>query len=151
MPVLGNARYEAAAQVLAGRGSAEEAAAAAGYDTNARSFKSNARRFIQRDDIRARVQELQGNIADKVVTATAEWIEQQLVTIAEADVKEIKASDKIAALRELAKIRGIYAPEKVAPTTPDGDAPYDPLKISDEDRLEAIKALLAKVKTKDSS
>ena len=151
MPVLAKAGYEAAAQVLAARGTAEDAAAAAGYNREARSFKDNARKFIQRPDIRARVQELQGDIAEKVTTATAEWIEQQLVTIAEADVKEIKASDKIAALRELAKIRGIYAPEKVAPTTPDGDAPYDPLKISDEDRLEAIRALLAKVKLKDTA
>lgn len=40
--------------------------------------------------------------------------------------------------QERAKILGLYAPVKVAPTTPDGESPYDP--ISDQTRLALITA-----------
>jgi hypothetical protein len=122
MSVLGNPRYERAAQILAAGGSAETAAAAAEYNTKGSSFRANARRLIQRPDIRARVKELQGQVADRLVDITVEFIEQSLAKIAAVNVSEdeIKASDVIAALRELAKIRGIYAPEKKELTGPDG-------------------------------
>jgi hypothetical protein len=127
MAVLGNPRHERAAQILAAGGSAETAAAAAEYNTKGSSFSANARRLIQRPDIRARVKELQGQVADRLVEVTAEWIEQGLARIGRVLVPEdeIKASDVIAALRELAKIRGIYAPVKVAPTNPEGDGPAE--------------------------
>ena len=44
------------------------------------------------------------------------------------------------------KIRGIYAPEKVAPTNPEGTAAYDP--VTNEQRIEALMQLLARQKAK---
>lgn len=150
MPVLGNPRHERAAQVLAGGGTAEGAAAAAGFDTEASSFSANSRRLIQRPDIRARVAELQGQVADKLVDITVEWVEQRLAKIADTILEpdDIRASDVIAALREIGKIRGMYAPEKLAPTTPEGDQPYNPTQVSDEERWKQLEALMARVNAK---
>lgn len=46
----------------------------------------------------------------------------------------------------LAKLDGLEAPQKVAPTNPEGDAPYDPGLLTDEQRVKALEALLAKRK-----
>ena len=126
MPVLGNPRHERAAQVIAGGGSAELAAAAAGFDTEASSFGPNARRLIQRPDIKERVRELQAEVAVKLIDVTAEWIQQRVAKIAAAEIPqdEIKASDVIAAARLLAQmIPGAMAPTKIAPTDPEGEGP----------------------------
>lgn len=42
-----------------------------------------------------------------------------------------------------AKVLGLYAPSKVAPTTPDGREAWDLIDLSDEDRARRIEALLA--------
>ena len=114
MAVLANDRHEAAARVRALGGSAEDAAAAAGYDVKASSFASNARRLIQRVDIRARIKELQAETASKATNITAEAIHKILWRIAskQLDDDEIKTSDVLAAAREIGKMLGFYAAEK---------------------------------------
>lgn len=114
MPVLANAQHERVAQLLATGCSAEDASAQAGFNVKASSFAPNARKRAQRPDIRERVKELQGQVADRLIDITVEWIEQKLAKIADVELerKDIKASDVIAALREIGKIRGMYAPEK---------------------------------------
>jgi hypothetical protein len=42
-----------------------------------------------------------------------------------------------------AKVLGLYAPTKVAPTTPDGKEAWDSIDLTDEDRAKRIEALLA--------
>ena len=37
---------------------------------------------------------------------------------------------KLQANRELCQLLGLYAPTKIAPTTPDGDEPYRPLDVT---------------------
>jgi hypothetical protein len=125
MPVLGNPRHERVAQLLAAGCSAEDASAQAGYDIRTSSFAPNARKRAQRRDIQTRRKELQGQVADHLVEVTAEWIKQGFVRIASANIPadQIQVEHVMAALRELGKILGIYAPLKVAPTNPDGDGP----------------------------
>jgi hypothetical protein len=112
--VLANDRHEAAARVRALGGSAEDAAAAAGYDIKASSFSSNARRLIQRADIRERIKELQAETASKATDITAEAIHKILWRIASKRLEdeEIKTSDVLAAAREIGKMLGFYAPDR---------------------------------------
>ena len=42
-----------------------------------------------------------------------------------------------------AKVLGLYAPSKVAPTTPDGKEAWDSIDLTDEDRAKRIEALIA--------
>jgi hypothetical protein len=42
-----------------------------------------------------------------------------------------------------AKVLGLYAPTKVAPTTPDGKEAWDSIDLTDDDRARRIEALLA--------
>lgn len=114
MAVLGNPRHERAAWVIAKGGTAELAAAAAGFDTEGRSFAPNARRLIQRPDIRERVRELQAEVAGKVTDITAEALHQVLWRIASQRLEDedIEATHVIAAAREIGKMLGFYAPEK---------------------------------------
>lgn len=150
MAVLDNARHERIAQLLAANCSAEEASAQAGYDRNKSSFAPNARKRAQRPEIRARVKELQGQVADRLVDVTAEWIQQRVAKIAAAEIpiEDVRASDVIAAARLLAQmIPGAMAPTKVASTNPDGDGPPLAPEITDEDRIRALTVLLARQKT----
>lgn len=154
MAVLGNPRHEAAARVRATGGSAEDAAAAAGYDTKASSFSANARKLIQRPDIQARIAELQGELAAKAIEVTAEWIKQNVARIAcvNVPVDEIGASHVLQANKLLAELIGALAPQKIAPTNPEGTAPYDPnASVTDEQRIEALMKLLAREKAKGES
>jgi DNA-binding NtrC family response regulator len=120
MPVLGNPRHERAAQVLAGGGSAEAAAAAAEYNTKASSFSANARKLIQRAEIRERVRELQGEVASLLVEVTADRIKEHVAKIAFANVTaaDITPSHIISANKLLAELIGALSP--VAITGPDG-------------------------------
>jgi hypothetical protein len=125
MSVLGNPRYERAAQVLASGGSAETAAAAAGYNTKGTSFKPNARRLIQRPDIRARVAELQGQIAAAMVIDAA-WIRTRVARIADVKIApdDVRASDVIAAAHLLAKMtKDALVPQTVGIGGAGGEGP----------------------------
>jgi len=66
MPVLRNARHEIVAQELAAGKTAVEASRIAGYPDGS-SFAPNARRRIQRADIRARIAELLTERADRML------------------------------------------------------------------------------------
>jgi hypothetical protein len=46
-------------------------------------------------------------------------------------------------LQDAAKLEGLYPPTKIAPTTPEGDAPY--AALTDDERAAAIAALYARV------
>jgi hypothetical protein len=121
MPVIRNPRHEKVAQVLSCRGSAEEAARAAGYPDGT-SFRANARRLSHHPNIRARVTELQETEAALVVVDVA-WIKRQAAEIAGVKIPpdEVKASDKNAALLLLAKMTpGALVPTQTEMSGPDG-------------------------------
>jgi hypothetical protein len=121
MPVIRNTRHEKVAQVLACRGSAEEAARAAGYPDGT-SFRANARRLSHHPAIRARVTELQETEAALVVVDVA-WIKRKTAEVAGVDIApdQVKASDKIAALNLLAKMtHGALVPSQSEMSGPDG-------------------------------
>ncbi|WP_050596699.1 terminase small subunit [Mesorhizobium ciceri] len=69
MPVLDNQRHEAFAQALASGKSADEAYSEAGYKAD----RGNASRLTANDNIAARVAELQGMAAERVVISR-EWV-----------------------------------------------------------------------------
>jgi hypothetical protein len=50
----------------------------------------------------------------------------------------------LAVLQDAADLEGLYPPKKVAPTNPQGDAPYDG-GLTDEERVAALAALYARV------
>lgn len=114
MPVLGNPRHERVAQLLAAGCSAEDASAQAGFNAAASSFAANARKRAQRPDIRERRKELQGQVADKIIEVTAEWLQRNVAVIAgvKPEADDIKPSDIIAANKLLAQMIGALAPEK---------------------------------------
>jgi hypothetical protein len=60
---------------------------------------------------------------------------------------EILMPKRLDARQMLAKLDGLDAPTKIAPTTPDGDASYKP--ATDEDRIPALMALLEKHQRKE--
>lgn len=108
------------AQALAGGAkrcdAAYAAAAAAGYPKGS-SWKANARKRSQRDDVQKRVAELTAPAleqAQETINATFEWATGKLAGIANHDLGEeaVKVPDQIAALRLLAEMHGWKAPER---------------------------------------
>lgn len=93
-------------------------------------------------------------INEDVAAIRAEWRERRAVAITEHVARELAALDaaeraiwsqvaagKLLAVDRLVTIQtrraallGLDAPTKVAPTTPDGDRPYQPLSLADLDR-----------------
>jgi hypothetical protein len=125
MAALRDRRHEKVAQLLAVMTDYEEASRQAGYK-NGSSFRANARKRSHRPDIKARVAELQAKEAD-LVSIDAAWIMREAAEVAGVKLADdqVKASDKIAALNLLAKmIPCALVPQKIAPTDPDGDAPF---------------------------
>jgi Terminase small subunit len=61
---------------------------------------------------------------------------------------KLKLEPRLPALKMIGDWLGMWAPTKIAPTNPEGDAPYDPLEVNDEQRVAAIEAFLARVKVK---
>ncbi|TPM37041.1 hypothetical protein [Mesorhizobium sp. B2-3-2] len=102
MPVLDNQRHEAFAQALAKGKSADEAYAEAGYKPD----RGNASRLTANDNIAARVAELQGMAADRVVL-TREWIIAKLVENA-TNTQESNPSASNKALELLGKEIGMF-------------------------------------------
>ena len=115
MPVLGNPRYERIAQELASGSPAELASERAGYRKTP-TFASGSRQRASYPQIKERVRELQGAVANKLVDITVEKLQQHVATLAfaEIDLADMKPGDKIAAARLLAQmIPGGMAAEKV--------------------------------------
>lgn len=55
----------------------------------------------------------------------------------ERETIKIELHDSAAAVAQLLRVHGLYAPTKIAPTTPDGKQPYEPAKLTEAelDRL----------------
>lgn len=109
-------KLERFAQALAGGKTPVEAAKIAGYPKGS-SFAANARKRSHRDDVKARIAELQKPHLEKVnqaIGVNVEWATQQLYPIAAAEIdgEDIKASDKTRAIELMAKMNGWMAPEK---------------------------------------
>lgn len=49
----------------------------------------------------------------------------------------------LAVLRDEATLEGLYPPQKIAPTNPQGDAPYEPGTLTDAERAAALDRLYA--------
>lgn len=124
MPVLSDPKLETFAQALlrniangmARSKAATEAARTAGYRGS--SLADNARKRANRPDVKARMIELaapQQAEAEADLTIDLEKAEQRLgqIILANVDLENIKATDVIAAVRQLAAIRGWNAPTKV--------------------------------------
>lgn len=123
MAAMKDRRHERVAELLSAMKTPEQASAEAGYDTKAKSFASNARKRACRPDIKARVAELQGQIAACMVIDAA-WLRDKMAKIAGTEIADddIRASDVIAAANLLAKmIPGALAPTKVMPSDADGN------------------------------
>jgi hypothetical protein len=54
----------------------------------------------------------------------------------------------LACLRDECELLGLYAPKKVAPTTPDGKGEYTGVVMSDEERVAALERLYASVRAR---
>lgn len=114
MAALENRRHECFAQLLAAMKPPAEAYLMAGYAKGS-SYKDNARRLENHPAIKARISELQSEVAGRLVELSAEWIRQRVARIAGADVPldDVRPSDVIAAARLLAQmIPGAMAPEE---------------------------------------
>lgn len=149
MAALANRRHERVAQCLAAMKSAEQASAEAGYPRNS-SFAANARKRACYPHIKERVAELQGQQAACMVIDAA-WLQGKVARLAgyEIDLKHVKASDVISAAALLAKmLPGALVPQKVAPTDPGGNEPYNPGTITDEIRIRELEQLLKKLNLK---
>lgn len=114
MPALSNTRHEAFAQALAKGMKRDDAYEAAGY----KPHRQAAHRLLTNVDVRKRVSELQGGVAEK-----AEWTAaDRLKTLAE--IVEGFAKDDprvaIAAIAEANKMQGSHAPAKVDHQSSDG-------------------------------
>ncbi|ASW06293.1 terminase small subunit [Rhizobium sp. 11515TR] len=141
MPVLKNARHERFAQAFAKGLSQEDAYAEAGF----KPHRQNASRLMTNDDIRRRVAEIKGRVAEK-----AEWTAADRL----AALKRIsdKAEDKdprvaVSAIAEANKMQGSHAPTKNEHTGRGGGPiqSVDLSKLSDDEfnRLEAILGSIA--------
>jgi hypothetical protein len=113
MGVLQNRRLEIFAQALALGKSTYDAAREAGYNTDAPSFEANARQRAAKVEVKQRVLELQQRSADRVTIDRA-WLMSQLAEIAGVDTQsmEVNTAHKLKALELIAKVQGLFAPEK---------------------------------------
>lgn len=137
MPVLPNPRHESFAQALAKGKTADEAYAQAGYSPN----RGNATRLKANDNVRKRVSELQGRVAEKAAWSATERM-KSLQAIHDAQVEKDPRT-AIAAIAEANKMDGSHKPTKLLHSGAIGS--YDLTKVTDDDldRLEAILGPLA--------
>ena len=143
---LAHSKHEAFAREVAKFKSYEAAARAAGY-RQGKSFKAVANRLSQYPTIKARVEHLQ-KVSGVAAAVDSAFVQRKLLDIVDSyKPEEIKASDQIKALEMLCKVNGLFAPTNVAPTNPEGTEPWNGV-VTDEDRVKALEAFLAKVKGK---
>lgn len=115
MPALSNTRHEAFAQALAKGMTRDEAYETAGYAPN----RQNAYRLITNDDVRTRVEELQGRAAEKAEWTAADRL-KMLAEIAATGMDEDDPRIVISAIAEANKMQGSYAPAKLDHQSSDG-------------------------------
>ena len=127
MTPLKRPKMEKFAQAMAAGMGPSEAARAAGYPDGSQ-FVRNASKRAARADVKARIAELRAPgiaRAQERITASIEWATDRLVEIANAqvDLNNVRAMDRVAALKRLSEMLGWDAPKKIAPTSPVGDGP----------------------------
>lgn len=137
MSVLKNPKHEAFAQARASGKSADEAYQIAGF----RPHRGNAHRLSTKENVKRRVQEIVGRVAEKAEWTAADRL-STLATIARAAVEK-DPRVAVSAIAEANKMQGSYAPAKLQHSGSIGT--YDLTKVSDDDldRLEAILGPLA--------
>jgi len=115
----GTARLEAFAHALAMGADPTEAAQCAGYPQGS-SFKANARKRAQRDDVKAIAESLRRPVIAKAVEANFEWAFNYHRQIVEAGLNNPDNKATIAeaqrSLDAMAKLMGWYKPDKVETT-----------------------------------
>jgi hypothetical protein len=68
------------------------------------------------------------------------------------ELTKFKRDDRLNAISQLRDMYGFKAVQKISPTNPEGDGPATMfVDVSDNDRLKALSALLAKHRAKDTS
>jgi hypothetical protein len=137
MGVLRNARLEVFAQLLAVGKPIYQAAREAGYNPDAPSFEANARSRRAKPEVRARIEELQQNCANRVADRVAidrAWVLGQLADVASIDTESIepKLADKLRALELLCRVQGYFAPSKVEIIQRLSELSLEELKALDE-------------------
>lgn len=127
------------------RGKAAEAAArSAGYKGS--SLAANARKRINRKDVKARMIELAApktEEAEAEIAQTTDELRKRLFTIALVPIadEKIKVSDQVAAAGLIARMDGLLAPEKREHSGPNGE----PIQVTtDAERVKALQQLLAR-------
>lgn len=155
MPVLSNPRHERFAQEYATGQSADAAYEAAGYKPD----RGNAARLTAKDSISQRVAELQAQMAAQTVKAVSVNRTSVLAELAKMGFtampdENIKASDKRAALLNLAQMEG-WIVERHEHTGANGGPiqTVDLSNLTDEqlDQLEAIFGPLAAARQDDGA
>jgi hypothetical protein len=113
MGVLNNPKHEKVAQELAKFKSPVEASQAAGYPPGS-SFAANARKRVQRPDIRARVKEIQ-TVSGVMAAADSAYIQRKLIEMTEIplDEEQVNPAVQLKALEMLGRIIDVFAPEKI--------------------------------------
>lgn len=142
MPALKNSKHEAFCRnIVHKRMTQDEAYEAAGYRRN----KPNASRLRAREEIVARIAELQASLTDR-----SEWTAaKRLKTLADISKRNERKDPRvtIAAIGEANRMQGSYPPSKHQFSGPNGGPiPHvDLSKVSDEDldKLETIFGPLA--------
>lgn len=80
-----------------------------------------------------------------------DWTAQEVAELEEMERQAAQKEDNGLRLKIKARkhaVLGIDKPAKIAPTTPDGEAPYDPFNLSDEEAAARIAALLDTARTR---
>jgi hypothetical protein len=95
------------------------------------------------------IQKANREIALSCRTSSKRLLRRHLAQRRNLYAKAVNAGDirtALAVLRDEAELEGLYPPKKIAPTTPDGEDPYD-ANFSDADRATALQALYARLGT----
>jgi len=142
---IDNPRLEIVAQELAKGKSPVEASKEAGYPPGS-SFDSNARKRAQDHRVKARIQYLQ-RISGITAAVDSAYIQRKLVAIIDVPLvdDQVRVGDQLKAMDMILKmLPDGYAPEKV-----DARAAVASMnvEVTDEHRLRALMALLARQKT----
>lgn len=142
MPVLANARHERFSQELAKGLTADAAYEAAGFKPN----RGNAARLKANEHVSMRVAELQGDMAERTVEKAAKTrtdVVTELAKIGFVDVKDdaVKASDKRAALLNLAQIEG-WVVERHEHTGKDGGPIRHDMSVYSDEHLAQLATIL---------
>lgn len=137
MSVLSNPRHESFAQALAKGKTADEAYALAGY----RPHRSNASRMSANDNVRARLEELQGKAAKKV-EVTVESLAAELEEARLIAIGEKQSGAAVQATMGKAKLFGLIVDKKQHSGPNGGPIPFVDLTKASDEQLAALESIL---------